>query len=986
MGKPRVYIKGVSPLTAGVILQFLYTGTTRLDRTNTIDVLLASERLGLTVLSKLAERHLPAIINEENVCTILMIGNNNRLTGLTAIATSYALRHFDGIMDTALSTGHTNGGKSTDASLSTSAAKSTTNGSFSNGFLQLPRAVLASLLAHSDLCVLSEEKLLHGILRWGIANLPTGIMKDIPVTKKYNSSASASYLSTNNETSSQSYAKQSNSIASAAGYLNSNSTLPSHLSTINNGSNNGLLVTSSSIDIIDSTSANLPAVPMTAIPGLKTLLLELFSTLRWASMDLQILKSPIVSAIVAPELILQAMFEKMGGNTKSTENIHDSHYGIGITVSNNDNVYSSYDSFGTSGFLTMRNNSTNNYSSLIHSNGNNGLLSRSSLLPSLDLYNSHNSTSSTGSLYDNNGGSNSHYYENSRISRDSAVSAYVGNSTGGYDRPQTPVRPSNASNGLFSPNSSSSSVSSSSSNIIRPGGGLSDLFGSSMTPSVYPLSVPLNNGVPSVNNNSSSSYHHLNANSVKNNLTSPRRYGKMDSSSALTTTMNHQTLTGPLTTIPKYLRFDAYISGTVSLSNANRSISFNNISEFIKNHRHVNLSSKQQKQQQLTEDILAAEGSRGGILASVLPGITVSKFPGETLTNNQLLSSGLYSYDVVIEDSDSLLFVDPEKYASSSSSNPSSTVGTSTTTGTITNMNMFSNGGIIPVTNTLSNENKSTLSNATAHSNDFLIRPFEVALCLLPVGSATTALTNGIQSGDPTAYGAVWFATNRGDVYGLSAPATESSTVTWATETTENPSTVPSNSKLERIATGIPFGISSYITVSVDGTSGDIGMSIATSRCGFDKDDDDNDDEPSLDYSNDNENTWEEKEQKLSGNSNNNNNSSVYVTGESSGAPRPPPSPFVLLPRSNNVLTTNDTSTSSSSSAGSTSSSSVNIPSYTLHCPDPSAGTLARIHAVTSKLNLHNIPSVTSQGLQFAILARVSKGLKITLVPTLKIS
>jgi hypothetical protein len=71
--KPRVHLQGITASTAGAVLRFLYTGATRLGATNTVDVLLASERLGLQALRALAERHLPRIIREDNACAVLTI-------------------------------------------------------------------------------------------------------------------------------------------------------------------------------------------------------------------------------------------------------------------------------------------------------------------------------------------------------------------------------------------------------------------------------------------------------------------------------------------------------------------------------------------------------------------------------------------------------------------------------------------------------------------------------------------------------------------------------------------------------------------------------------------------------------------------------------------------------------------------------------------------------------------------------------------------
>ncbi len=73
--KPRLHLQGISAPTAGAVLRFLYTGKTRLDAANTLDVVLASERLGLSALRSLAERHLPRILRPDNACGILAAAN-----------------------------------------------------------------------------------------------------------------------------------------------------------------------------------------------------------------------------------------------------------------------------------------------------------------------------------------------------------------------------------------------------------------------------------------------------------------------------------------------------------------------------------------------------------------------------------------------------------------------------------------------------------------------------------------------------------------------------------------------------------------------------------------------------------------------------------------------------------------------------------------------------------------------------------------------
>ncbi len=80
------------------------------------------------------------------------------------------------------------------------------------------------------------------------------------------------------------------------------------------------------------------------------------------------------------------------------------------------------------------------------------------------------------------------------------------------------------------------------------------------------------------------------------------------------------------------------------------------------------------------------------------------------------------------------------------------------------------------------------------------------------------------------------------------------------------------------------------------------------------------------------------------------------------GAARPPPPPFTLLPRG----------AGGAGGAGGVS---------TLHCPDPSLGPQAALHALSCRLPVAAIAAARTAGLQLALLARGPAGLVVTLVP-----
>lgn len=241
--RPRLSLTGVPLHAVAALLRFVYTGTVALARHTTTDILFLSEKFSIAALRSLCELYMPRVLREDNVCSVLTSAVDARAEGLVAYCTAYILRHFDGVIE-------------------------------SPGFLKLPRALVASLLAHDDLCVMNEERLFKAILRWGLAN--------IPIT-------------------SQAYANQPQR-AMDSGFTSG----ASAMAVANREEIVGGLLSG-----ISFTSGTLPIIPSTSVPALKALLAELCPVLRFAHLDVPVLKSPAVGAIVASDITLTALFEKI---------------------------------------------------------------------------------------------------------------------------------------------------------------------------------------------------------------------------------------------------------------------------------------------------------------------------------------------------------------------------------------------------------------------------------------------------------------------------------------------------------------------------------------------------------------------------------------------------------------------------------------------------------------------------------------------------
>jgi hypothetical protein len=171
---------------------------------------------------------------------------------------------------------------------------------------------------------------------------------------------------------------------------------------------------------------------------------------------------------------------------------------------------------------------------------------------------------------------------------------------------------------------------------------------------------------------------------------------------------------------------------------------------------------------------------------------------------------------------------------------------------------------------------------------------------------------------------------------------------------------------LERVARGVRFGVSSSVALSVDSSTGDVGVSVSNVRCGFSHprdfdgtgaDEDDEDDEE------DDVEADEDANERLGIGA----ASGVLrphrrgARNTSASAPRSPPLPFSLVTRAEG-----------------------HEPAVVMHSSDPSFGAVANVHAAATRLPLAALLAARTGGLQVALLVRSPLGVVATLLPSLR--
>ena len=872
--KKRLVLGGMSLPTAAAVLRFLYTGEAQLVPENVLDVHLASERLGISALRQLAEHMLPRIMCEENVCSILRDAFSLRLSGLTSFASAYALRHFDALLDLAA--------PPASATTSFPALHSMLTSASSSGFYSLPRPIVAGLLSSDDLCVASEEKVFRFAVFWGISNVPTNAKvysgEDYnPTNTTKNSTSTVTGSTTTSISTTQSFQVPVRSSVAAAA--------------------SGLATFTPSQQINNSTpplsSQNIasqlfPQIPIALVPALRASLSDIFPSIRFQLLETDVLRSPLCTALVPPELLLNAMFEKsVGPNRRDTADVPSSSSSTTPSLPSSASILNGMrleSSSSSSSSLFSRNAAPLYQVSGNKTSDNPRILSLGSL------------------LLDDDTGAGASAILSARTAL-SATSGYLSFSSprqGGITT-TTATYPSSSST-YYSDRDVYKSVDLEMASALAAEVGGS--FESSSSSTRNDTSTPwesqnMKNLLQSSNN--------------KGAIIPYRRFSQLD-----WTTIKDVTL----------LRFDAFMQGKVILGNLGRSAAFTaQTSPAV-----ISSLPTSATQIALAASSSSAEGVRGATLLSMIPCVsmkTSATTTAVTSTSSQsdvnidpVLPAGpIYSFEFVLEDSEALHDVDPEDERTKTKA---AVIGSTT------------------------------------------IAPFELALCLFPNGNALASLVSGQKSPDPAANGAVWCLTNRGDLYSSITKTVPTSLVTPSLPSSpplpslpEGVSSISLDEKKEStssppiltcVATDIRFGVSSSICLSVDTSSGDIGVTTLNVRVGFDSDGnfdgagwDDGDDDDDDDYTDETS-----------------RGAGALARGvlerSTACAPRSPPLPFQLLQRA----------------------SSMNEPSI-LHSSDPSMGKLAFIHAAACKLPVDELK--LSSGLQLCLLARSTNRLAITLVP-----
>jgi hypothetical protein len=186
----------------------------------------------------------------------------SRTPVLIAAASAYILRHFDGVVESA-------------------------------SWLQLPRALVGALLRSSELVTLGELRVLQAAIRWGLANLPPGggAPDAAAAAASGASPASSARLSMITAGAVAAVAEAVEAYGAALRASGAASALCDAA--------------------VTPAEALLPPTPPTATPLLRSLLAPAFPALRLAQLPLHVLRSAVVGALVPAELTLGAVFHKL---------------------------------------------------------------------------------------------------------------------------------------------------------------------------------------------------------------------------------------------------------------------------------------------------------------------------------------------------------------------------------------------------------------------------------------------------------------------------------------------------------------------------------------------------------------------------------------------------------------------------------------------------------------------------------------------------
>jgi hypothetical protein len=308
---PRIAVRGHGVDTLRSVLRFVYTGATEVNVSNAVELLVAAEKFDLPDLGALAQRLLPRLLRDDNACALLQRGaecvcvaplphtpirahtppqcpasaacvplfraasplrripppyflhaRRSHTPALIAASSSYILRHFDGVAESA-------------------------------AWLGLPRPLLAALLRSSELATVGELRVLQAAIRWGLANLPPGggIPEPAAAAAAGASPATAARMGV---LSAAAAAAGVEAVEAYGGALRASGG-PSSLGAATSTPAEGLL----------------PPLPPAAVPALRALLAPACPALRLAQLPLHVLRSAAVTALVPAELTLAAVFHKL---------------------------------------------------------------------------------------------------------------------------------------------------------------------------------------------------------------------------------------------------------------------------------------------------------------------------------------------------------------------------------------------------------------------------------------------------------------------------------------------------------------------------------------------------------------------------------------------------------------------------------------------------------------------------------------------------
>jgi hypothetical protein len=316
----RIVLNDTVGFAFSSVLSFIYTGKITLTPENAMDIYDAAYAYGITRLCSLAALYFPRCLTAENACFHLQQAVQLNHCDLVRYISSYIFKHFDDVMGTP-------------------------------GYLDLPLAVLQALLESDDICVAAEEKLFISVVLWGTHKLD--VVYEVPSPSIFGPAVMHSGAGFEQKSAVSEYVGITNYGAARATAFSrvSDATKPDttdaampkdvpirHLvggwsgryfytrkpPTPAAACRDSFVSTASNIEGFEGIHAADPfesfdwrSLPRNALQ-LKILLQPLFTRISFAQFNSQLLKSPIVTALVGRELIMEALFNKVDPTDATT--------------------------------------------------------------------------------------------------------------------------------------------------------------------------------------------------------------------------------------------------------------------------------------------------------------------------------------------------------------------------------------------------------------------------------------------------------------------------------------------------------------------------------------------------------------------------------------------------------------------------------------------------------------------------------------------